>query len=65
MSQKPKLFTHETSMNKEVHLIGFAAWLAKKDSDNLTCEFHTTFKNQLLSYEKNPFIIVLVFKHFS
>jgi len=29
-------------MNAEVHLIGFAAWLAKKDHENLVYEFHVT-----------------------
>jgi len=36
------------SMNAEVHLIGFAAWLAKKVDENLSCEFYTTFKNNNL-----------------
>jgi len=30
------------------HLIGFAAWLAKKVYEYLTFEFHATFKKQII-----------------
>jgi len=39
-------------MNAEVHLIGFAAWLAKKVDENLACEFHVTIKNNYLHMKR-------------
>jgi hypothetical protein len=38
-------------MNAQIHLIGFAAWLARKVVENLACEFYATTKKQLFTHE--------------